>query len=147
MQLLIVLNTDLLSLRLVLRTLPVREIDIFDVMKLKWRKIQDTWPVRAGGCLVVIVPVVEHKLAAQARCPGLVPSDCSSPNSIYIQLVHVHAARNDKVPHTHTSGQSDVWLQASMSENVKTCPQTLLAAGPGSTAIWWSQGDYLVPLD
>ena len=54
-QLLIVLKTDLLSLRVVLRTLPaVREIDIFDVMRLKWRKIQDTWPVKAGGCLVVI---------------------------------------------------------------------------------------------
>ena len=143
---LIVLKTDLLSLRLVLRTLPVREIDIFDVMRLKWRKIQDTWPVRVGGCLVVIAPVVEHKLPDVL---DLIPSDCSSPNSIYFQLVHVHvhAAKNDEVPHTHTSGQSDVWLQASMSENVKTCPQTLLAAGPGSTAIWWSQREYLVPLD
>ena len=56
--------------------------------------------MRVGGCLVVIAPVVEHKLPDVL---DLIPSDCSSPNSIYFQLVHVHvhAAKNDEVPHTH----------------------------------------------
>ena len=44
--------------------------------------------------------VVEHKLADVL---DLISSDCSSPNSIYFQLVHVHVHVHVMIKyHTHT---------------------------------------------